>query len=620
MKFFLIVLVLLPIFTQAQIITTIAGTGIAGCTGDGGPATIATLDYHNGVAVDGAGNVYLATPGCASIRKVSTSGIITTIAGGTSIGFGGDGGPATAARLFEPWSLASDSIGNIYIADYGNSRIRKVNTAGIINTIAGVGGVSGFYGDNGPATASTVIDPEGVAVDGIGNVYITEAGNHRIRKVNSAGIITTIAGNGTLGYTGDGGPATAAQISLPLGICLDGPGNVYFTDGNNNCVRKISTSGIITTIAGTGTAGYSGDGGPAILAKLNAPWGVFADASEGNVYINDNNRLRKIDGAGIITTIAGTGTAGFSGDGGPAIAAQFSGNSGLARDCGGNFYIGDWANNRTRKITYAHAPYFTAGSHSLMICENSGAVSINALLSVMDVDTLQTLDWSVVTSAIHGIVAASYSSLTTGGLVTPTGLFYKPDSNYIGNDSFTVLVSRCGYLSATVTIYVAVNPRPVVNAINGPDSVCANVGTITLSNSTAGGVWSASGPVSIGASTGVVTGITAGMANISYTVTISGCSTVVGFPVMVVVCSSDETSPYLSIGGELIVYPNPAGDVLNIKTSNKIKSVVIMNLIEQIVYDHTYDTGKVSVNISNLPKGLYLVRINGTEVRKFVKE
>ena len=217
--------------------------------------------------------------------------------------------------------MAVDASGNLYIADTGNNRIRKVSATGIITTVAG-NGSAGYSGDGGPATSAQLDGPEGVAVDGSGNLYIADTCNNRIRKVSATGIITTVAGNGSAGYSGDGGPATSAQLSLPAGVAVDGSGNLYIADSGNNRIRKVSATGIITTVAGNGSPGYSGDGGPATSAQLNQPAGVAVDAS-GNLYIADssNNRIRKVSATGIITTVAGNGFDGYSGDGGPATSA-----------------------------------------------------------------------------------------------------------------------------------------------------------------------------------------------------------------------------------------------------------------------------------------------------------
>jgi sugar lactone lactonase YvrE len=335
---------------HAQIITTIAGGDSTGL-GDGGPATACELNNPYSTAIDAAGNLYIADAGNNRVRKVNTAGIITTIAGTGVEGYGGDDSAATTAKLAGPVGVAVDASGNLYISDDYNARIRKVNTSGIITTIAGISAY-GYSGDNGPATAAKLYSPHGIAVDGSGNVYVCDALNNCIRKINTAGIITTIAGTGMPGYSGDGYAATAAKLDQPFGIALDDSGNIYFAEWGNNCVRKINTSGIINTIAGgNNTLGFSGDNGPATAADFHIPIGIAIDGN-GNIYIGDsyNNRVRKINSSGIISTYAGTGIEGYSGDGGPAILAELYGPVGVTVDVSGNLYITEYANDRIRYI------------------------------------------------------------------------------------------------------------------------------------------------------------------------------------------------------------------------------------------------------------------------------
>ena len=337
------------------IITTVAGNGTAGYTGDGGIATSAEINAVFRQAVDSAGNIYIAEYGNNRIRKIAAAtGIITTVAGNGTAGFLGDGGLATSAELHGPQGVSVDSAGNLHIADYLNSRIRKVNAAtGVITTVAGNG--SGVYsGDGGPAISAGFAAPGEVIVDGAGNLYITDYNGCRIRKVAAGtGIITTVAGNGTVGYSGDGGPATSAEFHYPGGVGIDSAGNLYIADQYNNRIRKVSaTTSIITTVAGNGTQGYSGDGGPATSAALYYPGTIAIDSAD-NVYFSDqfNNRIRKIDAkTQVITTLAGTGPSAYSGDGGAATSAKLGGPLGISLDSAGNLYIADFGNNRIRKV------------------------------------------------------------------------------------------------------------------------------------------------------------------------------------------------------------------------------------------------------------------------------
>ncbi|HTA63850.1 MAG TPA: T9SS type A sorting domain-containing protein [Bacteroidia bacterium] len=343
------------ILGKAQIITTIAGnTLIAGpSSGDGGQATAAGFGSPSGVAVDGSGNLYIADSQNNRIRKVDIAGIITTFVGTGATSPTGDGGPATAATLNNPSSVTCDALGNLYIADDGRSCIRKVNTAGIISTIAG-NGTYGFSGDGGQATAASLRGASSVVFDATGNFYIADWSNNRIRKVNTDGIIITFVGTGIAGYSGDGGQATAAQLNKPHIIALDAIGNLYISDALNDVIRKVDTLGIITTITGNGTQGFSGDGGQATLAQLKGPGGIVLDAI-GNLYFSDvnNNRVRKVNTSGIISTITGDGFYSYGGDGGQATAAELRAPAGICLDGVGNLYIADDANYVVRKVTNA---------------------------------------------------------------------------------------------------------------------------------------------------------------------------------------------------------------------------------------------------------------------------
>jgi len=328
-------------------LTPVAGNGTRGFSGDNGPATSAQLANPQGLAVDSAGNLYIVDTGNLRIRKVS-NGVISTVAGNGTQGIGGDG-PATSAQfnLYNsgyPNGVAVDSAGNVYVVDSGNKRIRKISN-GVISTVAG-NGVTGFSGDNGPATSAELNEPEGLAADSAGNLYIADWQNNRIRMVSN-GVISTVVGTGTRGFSGDGGPAISAQLAYPQSVALDSAGNLYIADTANSRIRKVS-NGVITTVAGDGTFGFSGDNGPATSAQLNGPVCVAVD-SAGNLYIADqpNQRIRKVSN-GLITTVVGGGAS--IGDNGPATNAQFA-PSGIAVDIAGNLYIADWEQNRIRKVT-----------------------------------------------------------------------------------------------------------------------------------------------------------------------------------------------------------------------------------------------------------------------------
>jgi hypothetical protein len=331
-------------------IVTIAGGGTGGL-GDDGLATSATLSYPTRVSIDISGNIYIADYANNRIRKVDhNSGIITTVAGNGTAGYSGDNGPATSASLRSPLGVSVDASGNIYIADTDNNRIRKVDISGTISTLAG-NGTPTFAGDNGPATSASLNFPVGVSVDTSGNIYIADTDNHRIRKVDISGTISTLAGNGTPTFAGDGGDATLASLNLPTSVSVNDSGNIYIADFANNRIREVYSSGTITTVAGNGTVTYSGDGVPATSASLYAPYGVAVDAL-GNIFIADtfHSRVRKVDTLGIITTVTGNGTWAFSGDNGPAASAAVNRPYGVLVDAAENIYIADTYNNRIRKV------------------------------------------------------------------------------------------------------------------------------------------------------------------------------------------------------------------------------------------------------------------------------
>ncbi len=342
----------LRMVTSGGTISTIAGNGVLSYAGDGGAATKAQLYAPSGVAVDPLGNVYVADTGNNVVRQVSAKGVISNFAGNGTAGFSGDGSAATKAQLNAPQAVAVDAAGNVYIADAGNFRVRVVGTNGNISTFAG-NGSAGYSGDGGAATTATFYLPDGLATDKSGNVYIADYQPSVVRKVSTSGIITTVAGIGGSGYSGDGGPATKALLNGPAGIGFDPAGDLYIATTGDSRVRMVSTNGIITTVAGNGSDGYTGEDLPAVTSELAAPNGVAADAY-GNVYISmAGNRIMQVGGDGSLSTIAGTGTPGYAGDGGPATAALLNTPSGLAMDTKGNLYFADLSNNAVRMLSIA---------------------------------------------------------------------------------------------------------------------------------------------------------------------------------------------------------------------------------------------------------------------------
>ena len=333
-------------------ITTLAGTGERGYNGDGGPAVEARLNGPTGIAVDSEGALYIADRDNHRIRRVDGAGTITTVAGTGERGYSHseNGSPAVEAQLNYPEDVAVDNAGNLYIADTWNRMVRRVDAGGTITTVAGNGG-RGFGGGGRPAVRVSLNYPAGVAVDSSGNLYIAEIDQNRVHRVDVLGVLTTVAGTGEKGYSGDGGTAVEARLNGPRGVAVDGSGNLYFADRGNRRIRRVDASGTITTVAGIGESGYSGDGGPAAGAWLHTPEGVTVDGA-GNLYIADtwNDRIRRVDVSGTITTVAGTGESGYSGDGGPATAAWLYHPRGVAADGLGAVYIADTGNYRILRL------------------------------------------------------------------------------------------------------------------------------------------------------------------------------------------------------------------------------------------------------------------------------
>lgn len=583
----------------AQVISTVAGIVLSGGhTGDGGPATAANIDQPFGLSTDPSGNVYFAEY-WSYFRKVNTAGVISTYAGTGLLGSTGDGGPATAAQI-RHHGLAFDNAGNGYIG--AGVTIRKVDASGIITTIAG-NGIFGYSGDGGPATAAGFAGASRLALDTVGNIFICD--QTRVRKIDTAGIVTTIAGDGTNTNTGDGGPATAAKVAALMDIATDRAGNIYVLCGR--VIRKIDPSGIITAFAGTGTYVHSGDGGPATAAGFY-PEGICTDRA-GNVYITDIHYLRKVNTAGIITSIAGIGYCMVrSGDGGPATAACLGDIWAVAADNAGNIFMSDINGHIVKKIT-ARPPTFVNGhAQTRLLCTD--VLSLDSMLAITDIDTGQSEVWSVVMPPLHGSLVATYTTLSTGSVVTPTGLSYTPAPGYMGQDSFRVSVFDGHYTDST-TIYVTMDTLVAAGIITGPDTVCPGA-TITLSNTVAGGVWSAANAHATVSLTGVVAGVSPGLDTIRYVV-VSACGEDTATKVIYVPFSAPcESGITNTAGSEEVfnVFPNPGKGMLTVEfrsVTNGSAQVTMSNMVGAII-----TTCEVAANSPvhlqlKVPPGIYLV-------------
>ncbi len=553
---------------RSQIITAFAGNGMSGYLGDGSPATAAQIGQSSALAMDATGNLFICAEGEDNIRKVSPSGIITLVAGSPFGGvWTGDYGPATDAGLNNPRGVAVDAAGNVYIADGLNQRIRKVDPAGIITTIAG-NGTTAYTGDGGPATAATLYGPRNLVLDATGNLYIAESGNNCIRKISTTGIISTFAGTGVAGSYGEGVPATSAQFNDPRGLTIDAAGNIYITDVGNDVIRKVNTAGIITTVAGNGTAGYFGDGGPATAAHLWYVTGVSVDAA-GNIYIADqwNHVIRKVNTSGIISTFAGNNTSGYSGDGLPATDASLNDPTAVLAVASGDVYISDRLNNRVRKV--CNPPAFSSVTGTYAVCAG-GTTSLSASLAGGSWLSLSPLVATVSTSGIVSGLTAGTDTITykltntCSSSITKTAVTVNPlpvSGIITGLDTICVgttvtlsdaasggiwssiyptvaTIGSSGIASAITTgadtihytvtnscgtsiahFLLRVDSIPIAATISGGSAVCEG-STITLADPATGGTWTSISPaIATISATGIVSGAAPGTDSIRYTVT-----------------------------------------------------------------------------------------------------
>ncbi len=472
--------------TSASIIQTVAGNGSTGFSGDNGIATDAELNSPTGIAVDAAGNLFIADAANNVIRKVNANThVISTIAGIGTAGYSGDGGNAAAAQLNGATTVALDQFGDLFISDRGNNVIRKVVlSTGVITTVAG-NGTAGYLGDFGAATSAALAGPFGIAVDAAGNLFIADSGNNVIRKVNAfTNLITTVAGNGAGGYSGDGGQATAAKLNAPYGIAVDEFGNLYIADSGNNVIRKVNAATqTITTIAGTGSAGFLGDGGQAKSAELNDPIGIAVD-SAGNVFFSDslNYVVREIRASNqTITRVAGNKTIGYSGDNGPATAAKLSGSTTVAMDAAGNLYIADTYNSVVRRVSAAVYVNVTPATPKVTVIDAGGPANGKPYTATFTATGINA-------APVNGVANFTYyvGSNTNGtvldsppinvGTYTVIATFSSFDPNYTGATSLP-LTFTIGLATTTTNVAASISPTLFGQPVTLTASVTSSAGT-----------------------------------------------------------------------------------------------------------------------------------------------
>jgi hypothetical protein len=458
-------------------IETAAGTGVAGYAGDGGQAVDAQLISPAGVAVDGFGNVYLADDGANVVRRISPTGVISTVAGNGTAGYSGDNGLPTAAKLNGPTDVVLDAADNLYIADFGNHVVREVVAAtGKIRTVAG-NGTAGYGGDGGAGNKAKLTSPAGLDVDTAGNGYIADYGNGTVRKLSAAGTISTLAGTGVPGFSGDGGPASAAQLDHPGDVAVVGS-MVYVADAMNARVRLVDGAGTISTVAGDGTAAYAGDGGPATSASLVYPTGLATD-SAGDLFVADmyGHTIREV-AAGTITTVAGTGVAGYSGDAGDALSAQLNHPARVNLDPAGNLYVSDWSNHVLRRVDALGSAANSPGSPS----------GVSAVAGDASADVSWTEPVNDGGAAITGYTVTpndGTADLTPTPVIagqtttTVTGLTNGTAYTFTVTATNTAGTSTPSAASAPATPTAPPPPPPVITAPDAPTAVTATPGDTT---------------------------------------------------------------------------------------------------------------------------------------------
>ena len=611
---------LLAVSVSGQIITTVAGNGLSGSTGDGGPATAARINGAVGGAFDRHGNYYVTDILGSRIRKVDAMGIITTVAGTGSSGYNGDNILATAAKLSAPTAVWVDSIDNIYIDDINNFRIRKIDAiTGIITTIAGTG-VAGNYGEGIPATDAQLGGVQDICMDKAGNLYLADQVNQSVRKIDNLGIITTFAGGSfsALG-TGDGGPATNATFNYLFSVVADDTGNIYIADFNAAKVRMVNhLTHIITTVAGNGTYPYTIDGVPATTASMN-PYRVTFNKT-GNLTIADraSDRVYLIDNAGILHCVAGNGVAGYGGDSAAATSASIYDPAGIVYDTCGNLYIAETSGKRVRKVWFAGMAAPPVAAITIApndtICSGT-AVTLTAAVS--GADSIVSYQWYVNGILVTGATNVIYSYAPVNGDTVNCRVQSQIDCN----GAFTITGN---------TIHIVTNTNGIPAILLSGVSTAAPGTTVTITGSVSGAGgsylirWMNHGAVFATTSVPSVSYVKAvGTDTITaLIVPTGGCyDSVVAAGHIVTV---DHTGISFASPAQLSIFPNPAHDVLHIIGVTTHIAYTLLHITGRQVMTGTLLPGDNELHTEALADGVYLLVVRNSNgergVYRVVKE